>query len=69
MSVAQKFFYGEFMSPATIKLIWVFMRSAREFCPILTKSGSFSTNFYERFGIKLRGNQSRPNRTDASGQT
>ena len=31
--------YGDFMSPVTTTLTWVFMESAQQFCPIITKFG------------------------------
>jgi len=56
LSVAQKWFYDEFMSPATMKRTQFFMCFTRHVCPILTKSGLCQRIFIKVPNIRFHGN-------------
>jgi len=69
LSVAQQCFYGEFMSPATMKPTLVFMRSALYFCLTLTEFGISRQIFTEASNVKFYGNPGSGRRADVCGVT
>jgi hypothetical protein len=69
LSVAQIWFCGEFMSPATMKRTQFFMYGVRHFCPIVTKSGLCQRIFVKVPNIRFHGNPSCVSRAVACGET
>lgn len=69
LNVAQKFFYGGFISPAAVKPCEVCMKNARFICLISTKFGVSRQIFMNVPNIKFDGNVSSGSRADTDGQT
>ena len=65
----KKGFYGDLISPAKIRHIWVFIRSEGYQCPMLNKFGFSQQIFIKVSNVKSNRNPPIIRRADISGQT